>query len=370
MSSHIDFRILPCNLPSLCIPRVFMNIDEKRIRRIFDELNMGEIQRIDVVSKTTDKGEKFNRIFVHFKRWFANETADMARERLLNGKEIKIIYDDPWFWKVSAYREANNAPARPNVEKPTHKKASLQFDSDEEEITKSTTIRNRYSNIDETKTRNENDNSRMTRNENNNRMTRNENNNRMTRNENDNRMPRNENDNRMPRNENDNRMPRNENDNRRMPRNENDNRMPRNENDNRRMPGNENDSRRMPGNYNDSRRMPRNENDNRMPRNENDNRMPRNENDNRKSREQVKKVAPRSPSSSPPPRIIQNMNVVNVNVQEQEEPKINYGNNPMPVNKRKILKKSLKIEEDTEVVVKEAVKEAEEAVKGPEIVEK
>ena len=37
--------------PSLCIPRVFLNIDEKRIRRIFDELDLGEIQRIDIVSK-------------------------------------------------------------------------------------------------------------------------------------------------------------------------------------------------------------------------------------------------------------------------------------------------------------------------------
>jgi hypothetical protein len=108
-----------------------VNIDEKRIRRIFDELNMGEIQRIDVVCKTTEKGEKFNRVFIHFKRWFSNENSDTARERLLNGKEIKIIYDDPWFWKVSAYREANKAPPRQEA-KPAHKKASLQFDSDED----------------------------------------------------------------------------------------------------------------------------------------------------------------------------------------------------------------------------------------------
>jgi hypothetical protein len=127
MSNQIDFRTLPTNIPSLCIPRVFVNIDEKRIRRIFDELNMGEIQRIDVVSKTTEKGEKFNRVFIHFKQWFSNENSDTARERLLNGKEIKIIYDDPWFWKVSAYREANKGPSR-NLQK----KASLQFDSDED----------------------------------------------------------------------------------------------------------------------------------------------------------------------------------------------------------------------------------------------
>ncbi len=95
--------------PSLCIPRVFLNVDEKQIRRIFNELDMGEIQRIDIVNKTTEKGEKFNRVFVHFKRWFETENANLARDRLLEGKEIKIIYDDPWFWKVSAYREAINS---------------------------------------------------------------------------------------------------------------------------------------------------------------------------------------------------------------------------------------------------------------------
>jgi len=131
MSSQIDFRTLPISVPSLCIPRVFVNIDEKRIRRIFDELNMGDILRIDVVSKTTEKGEKFNRVFIHFKQWFSNKNSDTARERLLNGKEIKIIYDDPWFWKVSAYREAPSRPPRQEA-KPVQKKASLQFDSDED----------------------------------------------------------------------------------------------------------------------------------------------------------------------------------------------------------------------------------------------
>lgn len=130
MATQIDFRTLPANVPSLCIPRVYSNIDEARIRRVFEELDMGDIQRVDVISKTNDKGDKFNRVFVHFKQWNASENANIARERLINGKEIKILYDDPWFWKVSAYRE----PVRPAVSKSTHrpqKKASIQIDSDE-----------------------------------------------------------------------------------------------------------------------------------------------------------------------------------------------------------------------------------------------
>ena len=126
MNTAIDFRTLPVTSPSLCIPRVFSNIDERRIRKIFDDLDMGIIERVDIVRKASEKGENFNRVFIHFRRWFANHNADTARERLLNGKEIKIIYDDPWFWKVSAYKAA--ASGHP-VEQ---KKATIQFDSDDD----------------------------------------------------------------------------------------------------------------------------------------------------------------------------------------------------------------------------------------------
>lgn len=95
-------------MPSLCIPRVFPNIDEKRIRKIFDELQIGNIERVDIINKKTEKGENYNRVFIHFNTWYNNSNANQTRERLLTGKDIKIIYDDPWFWKVSAYRSNPN----------------------------------------------------------------------------------------------------------------------------------------------------------------------------------------------------------------------------------------------------------------------
>jgi hypothetical protein len=153
MSSQIDFRTLPANVPVLCIPRVYPNINEGRIRRIFDDLNMGELERIDIVSKTSEKGEKFNRVFVHFKRWNNSENSNLARERLLNGKEIKIIYDEPWFWKVSAYREAatRREPApqkQPSEDRRTAHKPTLAFDSDEDKSSKPTSV-HYYDNRDE-----------------------------------------------------------------------------------------------------------------------------------------------------------------------------------------------------------------------------
>ena len=102
------------NPVSLCIPRVFPNISEARIRRIFEELFLGSIARIDIVPTSNEKGEKFNRVFVHFDMWCRNENAQQALARLNEGKEIKIIYDEPWFWKVSLYRKREQPVAATN----------------------------------------------------------------------------------------------------------------------------------------------------------------------------------------------------------------------------------------------------------------
>lgn len=116
--------------PSLCIPRVFMNINEARIRRVFGELGLGDIKRLDVIPIKSDKGPKFNRIFVHFERWNTSEAATAVRDRLLSGKEIKIIYDEPWFWKVSAYRPLPPNRASNHRQPRQPKRATIQLDCD------------------------------------------------------------------------------------------------------------------------------------------------------------------------------------------------------------------------------------------------
>jgi hypothetical protein len=95
---------------------------------------MGDIERIDMVSKTTEQGEKFNRVFIHFRKWASDGNAVIARERLVNGKEIKIVYDEPWFWKVSAYRKdvpKNREPHKSAPRPHEAKKPSFCFESQE-----------------------------------------------------------------------------------------------------------------------------------------------------------------------------------------------------------------------------------------------
>jgi hypothetical protein len=91
--------------PVLCIPRVLLNINENQIRKIFDELSIGIIDHIDILNKKNNRGEKFKRVYIHFKKWLDSENAKFAYERLINGKDIKIFYNYPWFWKISVYHK-------------------------------------------------------------------------------------------------------------------------------------------------------------------------------------------------------------------------------------------------------------------------
>lgn len=111
-ASIIDFRNIAENQPSLCIPRVFNNINETQIRSVFDQLGLGKIDRIDSILRKNDKGESFKRVYIHFKFWNGDPVSQQAREKLLSGKEIKIVYDNPWFWKVSANKLDSDSTAK------------------------------------------------------------------------------------------------------------------------------------------------------------------------------------------------------------------------------------------------------------------
>jgi hypothetical protein len=96
----------------LFIPRVFTNISKEKIYNIFDNLNMGEIDKVDIVKKTDYNNKEFNKVFIHYKQWNDSENAETVRNKLLNGGEVKVIYDNFWFWKVSAYKKQEYKPKK------------------------------------------------------------------------------------------------------------------------------------------------------------------------------------------------------------------------------------------------------------------
>jgi hypothetical protein len=106
--TNFDLNYLAENQPSMCIPRVFENISERQVRDVFEQLDLGQLDHIDIIERKSEKGEKYKRIFIHFSKWYWNDEACAARRRLIEGKDIKVVYNMPWFWKISANRWSNN----------------------------------------------------------------------------------------------------------------------------------------------------------------------------------------------------------------------------------------------------------------------
>jgi hypothetical protein len=121
---------------SICIPRVFENISEARVRNVFDALDIFTIARVDLIKRVNDKGDKFQRVFIHIKDWTETANAQKAKERLLAGKELKIVYDDPWFWKASLN---NWTPSKPKpIAYDRKPRIHIDFGDEDENIQKNT----------------------------------------------------------------------------------------------------------------------------------------------------------------------------------------------------------------------------------------
>ena len=85
---------------SVYIPRVFSNITEDKICNIFSKMDIGEVSRVDFISKENSKGEKYNMVFVWFSHWNDENSAAMnLKERIEDpNTQAKFVYDDPWYW--------------------------------------------------------------------------------------------------------------------------------------------------------------------------------------------------------------------------------------------------------------------------------
>lgn len=127
---NVDLSALPPNVPSLCIPRVFKNITRERVMSCFKDLNLGFVERVDMVPRKSENGDEFQRVFIHL-RWNKSEQSSKARSRVLAGKEIKIIYDEPWFWKVSANRSVSRDSSARDSRDSRVSRATLALEDDD-----------------------------------------------------------------------------------------------------------------------------------------------------------------------------------------------------------------------------------------------
>lgn len=89
------------NEPSIFISHVFPNKADM-VYDTFAELFGAEyIDDVDVV-KHEFNGQEICRVYIHFKKWPTTTEFQRLRSRLMNGDTVKIVYDEPWYWKCVA----------------------------------------------------------------------------------------------------------------------------------------------------------------------------------------------------------------------------------------------------------------------------
>ena len=114
----IDYAMVPENVPSLCIPSVRPQMYEEKLQRIIEDLNIGEVTKIDMVPYTPLlSSSRVYRVFIHLK-WKIDESTNKIRTKLLNGRQVKVIYEEPWlkeplFWHIFAASSVEKPPPCP-----------------------------------------------------------------------------------------------------------------------------------------------------------------------------------------------------------------------------------------------------------------
>jgi len=111
---------------SLCIPRVFNNINHRRIKEWFikNVRHWGFIDRVDLVPVFKQGKQVHKRAYVHYAPGRFNMRADDGNgnnilDSFIAGDTIQVVYDEPWFWKLSLSRSARPLEAPKPYSKPT-----------------------------------------------------------------------------------------------------------------------------------------------------------------------------------------------------------------------------------------------------------
>ena len=91
-------------LPSICIPRVFRTVSRNDVINSFENiLGSRSVERVDMVYKKQGLNQ-YQRVFVHFRAVESTPISEMISSRLKNGEDVKLVYQQPYFWKFTVSR--------------------------------------------------------------------------------------------------------------------------------------------------------------------------------------------------------------------------------------------------------------------------
>lgn len=90
---------------SICIPKVHKKYTYKWIFRIINKYKLGKIKNINIIPY--HNSTHFNKVVINFQHWYNTKKNVDINQHLNNKGNIKIIYDEPWFWKCFKYINDN-----------------------------------------------------------------------------------------------------------------------------------------------------------------------------------------------------------------------------------------------------------------------
>lgn len=86
---------------TICIPKVHKKYNYKQIFQIINKYTMGKIKNINIIPYYNST--HFNKVVIDFHYWYNTKKNVNINQHLDKGGNIKILYDEPWFWKCFKY---------------------------------------------------------------------------------------------------------------------------------------------------------------------------------------------------------------------------------------------------------------------------
>ena len=100
------------NIPGLCIPFTHRSVTKSKvIAAIEHHFGAGAISRVDEKTCRSPQDQSyFKRFFIHFKSSDVplTESINELVSKLNSGEQLKIVYDEPWYFKCSAMYEVSD----------------------------------------------------------------------------------------------------------------------------------------------------------------------------------------------------------------------------------------------------------------------
>ena len=110
------FEVKLQTTPGIYIPHLFLNITPENLTQIIRELNVFKESQLDFNQKENSiTGKKYYSVFIHIAEWFTNPTAQRMRQKLLNNEDVKVVFNNPWYFICKRKHELHELQQPDNI---------------------------------------------------------------------------------------------------------------------------------------------------------------------------------------------------------------------------------------------------------------